>query len=143
MSADGMLWSAEAALERAFLEGLRADAAVQAVLGSPARIYDDETTEPVFPYAELDRHEVGNRGASGSPGQAHTLTLAVRSRDGGRAVAKEVLGALRAAAERLDLMLAGQRCVLIQTVYSDVMRTPDLRAFRGIIRIRIITEEAM
>ena len=143
MSADGMLWSAEAALERAFLEGLRADPEVQAVLGSPARIYDDETAEPVFPYAELERHEVADRSAGTVAGQAHTLTLGVRSRDGGRAAAKEVLGALRSAAERLDLALAGQRCVLIQAVYSDVMRTPDLRAFRGLVRIRIITEEAV
>lgn len=143
MSADGLVWSAEAALEKAFLEGLRADAEVQAVFGSPARIFDDETSEPVFPYAELERHEVEERSCSGVAGQAHTLTFGLRSRDGGRAAAKEALGALRSAAEKLDLMLAAQRCVLIQTVYSDVMRTPDLRAFRGVIRIRIITEEAL
>ena len=142
MSADGMMWTAEAALERAFLAALRADADVQALLGHPARIFDDETTEPVFPYAELERHEVATRGAAGVDGQAHTLTLAVRSRDGGRSVAKEILGALRAAAEAAEPVLAGQRVVLVQTVYCDVMRAPDLRSFRGLIRIRIITEEA-
>lgn len=142
MSADGMIWSAEAALERAFLVALRADGAVQAVLGNPARIFDDETAEPVFPCAFLERHEVAERSGSGVAGQAHTITLTVRSRDGGRAAAKEVIGALRAAAEAEDLPLSGQRVVLIQTVYSDVMRTPDLREFRGLIRVRIITEEA-
>ncbi|WP_084395659.1 DUF3168 domain-containing protein [Henriciella aquimarina] len=143
MSADGMIWSAEAALERAVLTGLRADTEVQAVLGHPARIFDDESPEPVFPYAELERHEVAERGSAGVPGQVHTLTFAVRSRDGGRAAAKEVLGALRAASERLSLSLAGQRVVLIQPVYGDVMRARDLRSFRGVLRLRIITEEAV
>ena len=142
MSADGMIWSAEAALERAVLIALRADDDVQAIFGNPARIYDDETSEPIYPYAELERHEVEDRSAIASPGQAHTLTLVVRSRDGGRAVAKEALGALRAASERISLSLYAQRVVLIQPIYSDVLRAPDLRSFRGILRLRIITEEA-
>ncbi|MGB3626538.1 MAG: DUF3168 domain-containing protein [Henriciella sp.] len=141
MSADGMLWSAEAALERAFLEALRADAEVQSLLGSPARIFVAETDQAAFPHAILERHECADRSASGVAGQAHTLTLAVRSRDGGRADVKDILGALRAAGEAAVLSLAGQRVVLIQTVYSDAMRTPDLREFRGLLRIRIITEE--
>lgn len=142
MSADGMFWSAEAALERAFLDALRAHADVHALLGSPARIFDAETDQPAFPHVLLEGHETEDRSGSGIAGQAHTLTLAVRSRDGGRAAAKEVLGALRNAAETASLVLVGQRVVLIQPVYSDVMRTPDLREYRGIIRIRIITEEA-
>ena len=56
--------------------------------------------------------------------------------------AKEALGALRAACERMVLTLSGQRAVLIQPVYSDVLRAPDLRSFRGLLRVRIITEEA-
>ncbi len=142
MSADGMIWPAEAALERAFLTALRTDGDVQALLGSPARIFDDETQEPAFPCAFLDRHEVSERSVSGMAGQSHTITLSVRSRDGGRAAAKEVIGALRQAADNAGITLASQRVVMVQTIYSDVMRTPDLREFRGIIRVRIITEEA-
>lgn len=142
MSADGMVWSAEAALERAFLEALRGDAGVQALLGDPARIFDAETDQAAFSHAILERHKCEDRSASGAAGQAHTLTLAVRSRDGGRAEVKEILGALRVAAETAVLALVGQRVVLIQTVYSDAMRTPDLREFRGLLRVRIITEEA-
>ena len=142
MSADGMIWSAEAALERAVLVALRADADVQAIFGNPARVFDDETLEPAFPYAELERHEVEERGSSGASGHAHTLNFAIHSRDGGRAAAKDATGALRAACERMSLTLSGQRVVLIQPVYSDVLRAPDLRSFRGLLRVRIITEEA-
>ena len=82
------------------------------------------------------------RGSAGASGHAHTLSFAIHSRDGGRAAAKEALGALRAACERMSLTLSGQRVVLIQPVYSDVLRAPDLRSFRGLLRVRIITEEA-
>ena len=142
MSADGMIWSASADLQRAFLTALRADSDVQALLGTPARIYDDETPEPVFPCAQLERHEVVDRGSAGSAGQAHTITLGVRSRFGGRAAAQEIVGTLRAATDRLVLSLSGQRIVLVQTVYCDVMRTSDLSEFRGIVRVRLLTEEA-
>lgn len=142
MSADGMIWSAETTLERAVLHALREDNRVQVHLGVPARIYDDETSEPIFPYAELERHVVEDRGAALKAGQAHTLTFSVRSRDGGRTAAKEALGALRAASEAMSVTLAGQRIVLVQPVYCDVMRAPDLRSFRGVLRLRIITEEA-
>lgn len=142
MSADGMFWPAEADLQRAVLAALRDDTDVQAAFGNPARIFDDETSEPVFPYAELERHEVEDRGSAEKAGQAHTLTVSVRTRDDGRAGAKEAVSALRAAFGQMTLSLSGQRVILIQPVYSDVFRTPDLRSFRGIIRVRIITEEA-
>ena len=142
MSADGMIWSSEAAVFKAVLQALRADSDVQSIFGTPARVFDDETSEPVFPHAEIEGHAVEPRDASGMAGQAHTLTLAVRSRHGGRDAAREALGVLRAAADRMTLTLSGQRVVLVQSVYSDVMRAPDLRSFRGVLRIRIITEEA-
>ncbi|MEM5517886.1 DUF3168 domain-containing protein [Henriciella sp. AS95] len=142
MSADGMIWSAEMALQQSFLTALQADPNLQALLGNPARIFDDETEQPAFPHVVLEAHTCEDRGASGVAGQSHTLTLAVRSRDGGRAAVKEIIGALRAACEGMELMLSGQRVVLIQPLYGDAMRTPDLREFRGLLRIRIITEEA-
>ena len=143
MSADGMSTGMEADLQGALLAVLRTDAALQSSLGSPARIFDAETESPVFPCIELERHEVRPRGASGADGEAHTLSFGLRSRSGGRAEAMRLLGGLRRAVERARPGLAGQRIVLIQPVYADVMRTPDLREFRGILRVRIITEEAV
>ena len=142
MSADGMIWSSEAALQGAFLEALRSDNDVQSLLGNPARIFDDETDAPAFPYVVLEGHEWEDRGTSLAAGQSHTLTLAIRSRDGGRAAIKDIIGALRACCEQMTLSLMGQRVVLIQPLYGDAMRTPDMREFRGLLRISVITEEA-
>jgi hypothetical protein len=142
MSGGSILHSAEADLQAALLEVVRADAGVQGLLGTPARVFDSGGGEPVFPYAELERHEVSDRGSSRSAGQAHTISFGVRTRFGGRQAAKEIIGALRVAVEQSAIMVVGQRVILIQTIYSDVMRTADLREFRGLMRIRIIIEEA-
>ncbi|KCZ66212.1 hypothetical protein L53_02510 [Hyphomonas sp. L-53-1-40] len=56
--------SAEAAIESALMDLLRADAGVQSVFGNPARVFDAESDAPIFPYAQLERHEVTPAGAA-------------------------------------------------------------------------------
>ena len=142
--ADGTILNADAECQllKAVIDALRADPDVQAQFGSPARVYDDETQGPAYPYATLERHETRPAGSAGVAGTEHILTFAVASRFGGRAYAKEALGALRAAAERASIAPAGQIVVLAYPTYGDVFRTRDRQAFRGILRIRIVTEEA-
>ena len=141
MSADGFFASSDNALVTGVLDALRADPEVQALLGQPARIFDDETDAPVFPYAMLERHERFEAGSAGVNGAEHRLSLATWSRHGGRSEAKLILGTLRAAVDAMTVSLPGQTIILAHTVYSDAMRTRDRKAFRGVLRIRIITEE--
>ena len=129
--------SVEAAIESALMDLLRADAGVQATFGNPARVFDAESDAPLFPYAELERHEVTPAGAALVDGHEHRLTLAVFTREDGLKGAKAAVAALRAAVEGAAWSVPG-----VHVVYGDVMRTADKRAFRGIIRIRIISEEA-
>ena len=133
--------SAEAAIQDALMALLRADAGVQAIFGAPARVFDAESDAPIFPHAQLERHEVTPAGAALVDGHEHRLTLAVFSREEGLKAAKAAVAALRAAVERADWSRAGVHVVMAHVVYGDVMRTADKRAFRGIIRIRIISEE--
>ena len=134
--------SAEAAIQDALIALLRADAGVQAVFGTPARVFDAESEAPVFPYAQLERHEVTAAGAALVEGHEHRLTLAVFTREGGLKAAKATVAALREAVEGAEWSVPGVHVVMAQVVYGDVMRTADKRAFRGIVRIRIISEEA-
>lgn len=133
--------SGEVAVQAALMAALRGDASVQAIFGENARIYDDETEAPAFPYARLERHECRPAGASGGEASEHVITLAVLSRYGGLREAKAGLATLRSAFERADWSGAGRHIVLAYTTYSDVMRQFDRRAFRGVIRFRIISEE--
>lgn len=131
---------AESSVQKAVMAALRADINVQEVFGTPARIYDDETESPAYPFAVLERHETRPGGAAGVAGTEHTLTFAVASRFGGRAYASEAMGALRGAIERAELAPEGQVVVLAYPTYGDVFRTRNRRAFRGILRVRIISE---
>jgi len=141
--ADGTILNADAECQvlKAVMTALRSDADVQAQFGSPARVYDDETQGPSYPYATLERHETRPAHTADIAGTEHIFTFAVASRFGGRAYAKEALGALRAAIERANIAPAGQVVVLAYPTYGDVFRTRDRQAFRGILRIRILTEE--
>ena len=133
--------SEEVTVQSALMAALRGDAGVQAVFGASARIYDDETEAPAFPFARLERHECRPVGASGGEAHEHVITLAVSSRQGGVGAAKTALAALRLALEAADWSGAGRHIVLARTVYADAMRQFDQRAFRGLIRFRIISEE--
>ena len=131
-----------AALTRAVLDLLRADTGVQELFGQPPRIHDGDAGAPAFPFARLERVEESDAGASCVEARDYRLTLSTASRHGGRAFALQLVGALRAALETTPLQVAGQTVVLQQVVYADVMRTADLRRFRGLVRLRIISEEA-
>ncbi|MEO0982694.1 MAG: DUF3168 domain-containing protein [Pseudomonadota bacterium] len=143
--ADGVFLSAgaETAVQDALMAALRADPVVQSVFGDPARVHDDETRGAAFPYARLERHETRPADASGCAGAEHVVTLSTLSRHGGRREAVDAVSALREAVNRADLQPVGQRVVLVQPTYSDVFRTTDRRAFRGVLRIRIISEGAV
>lgn len=133
---------AEEAVQAALMELLRANADVQAVFGNPARVFDAETDEPIFPYAQLERHEVTAGGAALVEGHEHCLSVAVFSREGGLRAAKAAVSAMRVAVEGASWTVPGRHIVMAHVVYGDVMRTSDKRAFRGLVRIRIISEEA-
>ncbi len=125
----------------AVLAVLREDEAVRAQFGLPARIYDDESEAPAFPFARLERHETRHLVTAGGDTAEDILTFAVSSRQGGVQEAKACLEALREAIDRADWGGAGRAIILAYTSYADVMRQPDRRAFRGLIRFRIFSEE--
>ena len=131
--------SAEARVQEALLSILKVDAGVSAIFGG--RIYDDESEAPAYPFVRLERHECRPAGASLGEATEHVLTLAVSSRDGGLTEARQALAALRRAVDAAPWALPEGRIALVHTIYSDAMRQADRRAFRGVIRFRIISEE--
>jgi len=125
----------------ALREGLRADVAVQAVLGNPARVYDDETPGPAYPYAVIERHESRAANGANTRGLEHTVQIVTYSRHGGAYESKRLLGALRVAVQALEFDLPDQRMILVIPTYCDAMRTKNQYLFRGVLRVRILTEE--
>lgn len=129
------------ALITAVLDGLRANQLVQDVLGVPARLFDAETTAPVYPYATLERWETRAANAVFHRGSEHTMQIAAFTRHASAQGTKTILDTLRVAVEGLHLALPTERVVLVLPTYSDVMRTKNQAVFRGVLRVHIHTEE--
>lgn len=141
MTALDFLAVSESELADAVLAVLRAAPGVQAHVGDPARIHDGEAESPAYPFIVLERHETQDVSVSEVCGLDHRLQLAVYSRHGGLRESKAILGALRQALEDLPTVLAHQRIVLSIVTYCDTMRMRNPHIFRGLLRVRIQTEE--
>lgn len=127
-------------LAAAVRAGAMADAGVKALLGDPARIYDDPPPDPVFPYVSLGRVESRAADAASVNGIEHALTLHVWSRYGGRAEALDVVAALRSALHNAPLAVSGRTLVFLFAQFADVFRSGDGRTTHGILRLRAMTE---
>lgn len=134
--------SVERALAAAIRQHALADAGVKAVLGDPARLYDDPPPDPVFPYLTIGRVESRGADASGAEALEHVVTLHVWSRYGGRAEALDAIAALRAALHDAPLSVASRRLVFIFAQFADVFRAGDGRTTHGVLRLRALTEPA-
>lgn len=134
--------SAERALLTAMRIALAADAGVRAVLGHPARLYDNRPSDPVFPFLTVGRVETTPMESSEAAALSHAITLHVWSREGGKAEAMDALAALRGVLHNAALTIAGRRLVLMGVVYADIFLSPDARATQGLLRLRAITEAA-
>lgn len=125
----------------AVMRALKSDLNLQAVFGQPARIYDEYVPSAAYPYTVLERCESQAADGAAHYGFEHTLHLAVFARHSGIAACKDLLGVLRDAFERLSLNLNDQRIVLVLPSYSDVLRTKNPTILRGVLRVRLRTEE--
>lgn len=130
----------ENALQKALVAHLRDDAVLRALLGDPARIWDQPPGEAVFPHLLIGRSQSRPVNADGC-GIEHELTLTCASTFGGTEEAKAVSAAARARLFEVQLTADGVRTVSLRVVFSDVFRSPDLRRTWAVIRVRAVTEE--
>ena len=130
----------ELALQKALLGHLKADAAVQALLGEPARIWDAAPKDAAFPYLLIGRCESRPVGADGG-GVEQALTLTVVSRFRGTEEAKAVLAAVRVALNDATLEADGVRTVNLRVTFADVFPGADAARTFAVLRVRAVTEE--
>lgn len=130
----------ESALQKALIAHLRADATVQALLGEPARVWDQPPAEAGYPNLTVGASQSRPVAADGC-GVEHALTLRCASRFGGTEEAKAVCAAIRASVHEAELEADGVRTVSIRTTFADVFRSGDGRRVWGVVRVRAVTEE--
>lgn len=130
----------ELALQKALLAHLRSAPALQALLGSPARIWDAAPLRASSPHLLIGRSESRPVQAAGG-GVQHGLTLTVVSRFQGTEEAKAVLAAVRSRLADARLEADGVRTVTLSATFADVFPGADgVRTF-AVLRVRAVTEE--
>lgn len=132
--------SPETALQKALIAALSGDPGVTALLGDPARIFDEPPPDAVFPYATIGRIETQANGAAAYDGLEHAILLHVWSRYGGRAETQAILAAFRAALDDCVLSLEGRRVTLCLVTLVDAFRAGDGRTTQGVLRLKIHSE---
>ena len=127
---------------RAAIRGvLTVDAPLAALVGA-GKIYDEPPREAALPYVTLGENAVADNSTATEAGEEHTLTLHVWSRHGGHKEAHEIAGAVLAALTDAPLTLEGHHVANLRFLRADIRREPDGRTYRGVIRLRAVTEPA-
>ena len=128
----------EAALQKALIARLRADDALDALVGG--RVWDGEPARREFPYVSVSRCESRPLGADGG-GAEQTVTLTGQSRFEGLEEARAISAAIRAALHEADLTADGVRASTLRVTFADVFRSADAKRSHAVVRVRAVTEE--
>ncbi len=132
--------SHELALQKALIAHLGGDAAVQALLGDPARIWDSPPEKPGFPHLLIGRSESRPVRSDGG-GVEHALTLTAVSSFKGSEEAKALLAAVRGRLADAVLSADSVRTVSLKLTFAEVYPVPDGRRTFAVMRVRAVTEE--
>lgn len=130
--------SHELALHKALITHLKADAAVQTLIGD--RIWDVAPPSPSYPHLLIGRSESRPVAADGS-GMEHLLTLTIVSRFQGAEEAKAALAAVRLRLTDAEPEADGLRIVSLGVRFSDVWRSPTGPRTYAVLRVRAVTED--
>lgn len=132
--------SAIAALENEIRRVILEDVSLQAEFGTPVRLIDETSARCAFPFIRFVRHDIRpEEPIAGGPIE-HRISLEVMVRSGGRAEANRLLGVLSDRLRAASLTPSGLNLILFHPVYSDVFLRADGTIFRGLLRLRALSE---
>lgn len=131
--------SASLALQQAIHAALSADALLASQLGG-AKVFDDVPQGTALPYVVLTQSTATDWSTGTERGTEHIVTLIVWSRDAGRKASHEILDRIRELLDDQPLALDSHRLVNIRCEFCDTRRGADEDTYRGLIRLRAVTE---
>lgn len=117
---------------------LAADTGVQALLGNPARIYDQRPAMATFPYLAQGEGEVRDISTKTLAVTSHVLQLQVFSRQRSSREARQVAAAIRTALHDASLTLASGSAARCQEEYVNVRWDEESQATRALLRYRVV-----
>jgi len=135
MAADSSL-----AFQQAVYAALAASAAVKALVGDPARVYDDVPEGAAFPYISIGDGTVADWGTKTTIGAEVTLTLHAWSRHGGRKEAKQILDAVHGALHQQPLAMAGHTPLDVRFEFAEDFLDEDGLTRHAVARYAVKTQ---
>ena len=133
--------TAEWELQKAIYSELAADAGVKALIGDPARLYDQVPSSPTYPYVTLGEAIAVDESTFGKLGQEHIVDVDTWSRYRGSKEAKSIMSAISAALHEATLTLSGFDHAGIMLDFSQLLRDPDGITRHGVQKFKSITLE--
>ena len=128
------------ALAKAVHAALSVDVILQSFLGQTPRLYDQSPEDPIFPYLSYGGIKSENISGDMAPLYAHTMSLHIWSRYGGRAEVLQIIDAVCAVLNANNLVLNTASLVSTRIVFTDVFRAADGHTLHGVIRLHAITQ---
>ena len=127
-------------LQQAVYGALTGDAAVQALLGNPARVFDHVPQDSAFPYVVVGEATSGPFDTKTEDGLDQTLTIHSWSRYRGLKETKEIMAAVTGALDQQALAVSGHDLVLLRFTFGTTVLDPDGLTRHGVQRFRAVTQ---
>ena len=117
---------------------LAAAPSVQAVLGVPARLYDQRPVMATFPFAVIDGVEARDASAKGLQATQLVLQLQVFSRQRSGQEVRHILAVLRDVLQDISVTLSSGAIVRCQEELAHTASDADSNGTRGLARYRLL-----
>lgn len=128
-------------LPEAMLSALSANAGVQALLGSPARVYDHRPAMATFPYVVLSLGDGRDIGTKTIAVVSQAITFQAFSRQRAGREVRQILAALRAALQDSALVLGAGQVARCQEELASVRYDEKSEASTGLARYRVVVSD--
>lgn len=131
------LWAAQQAVYTA----LAASADLQALIGNPARIFDQVPADTAEPYVILGEGSIEPFDTKSTAGADQEMVLEIWSGHRGAKIVKQILDAAHSALHEAALSVAGANFVLCRFSGAEIARDSDGLSTFARARFRIVTHD--
>ncbi|PSJ50128.1 DUF3168 domain-containing protein [Mesorhizobium ephedrae] len=133
--------SAAAELQKSVFATLAGDGALSALLGG-GKVYDHAPAHVAFPYITFGRTSAFDWSTGTEIGTEHLFTLHIWSKSQGKKEALAIMERAQALLDDAPLAMTGYHLVSIRLEFSEVRFDEDISVHHGLLRFRVLMEEA-
>jgi hypothetical protein len=129
------------AVQEALYAKLSDDSGIKALVGDPARVYDNVPQDTPYPYIEIGEDTALDGGTATEQGMDLTVMLHYWARDRGKRTVKLIAARVYELLHEQELVVESQSLVLCRFVFGDFLLDPDGVTRHGVARYRILTTQ--